>query len=143
MFEYVYGLSKFKDIKINTNDELEEYLDGDDDYVKENEIVLFNGNLQFWVSKWFSNKVKSLNDITIKYRIITKEIVNEFVDHCDFILKNGFNEFYDDGEFESHEEDVEMHFEEVSMEICDTRDRFEQLLKQDFEHNTFIYWELR
>lgn len=140
MFEHVYGLSKYKDIKIETIEELEEYLD--DDYDEENEIVLFNGNVQLWVSRWFDNKVKRLNNININYKILTKDIVSEFIDHCNFILKNGFNEFYDEGEFESHEDDVEMHFEEVSIEICETRDKFEQLLKQDFEHNTFVYWEL-
>lgn len=135
----VSGVSKYKEEKLSTIEELEDYLD--ERYNEEDEVCLFSNNSQLWVSRWFRNKYKDLESGNGDYKILSKEIIEEFVEHCNEILNNGYNEFYDRACFESNEDDEEQLLDEVQIEICETRDRFEELLKQDFENNTLIYWE--
>lgn len=137
----VRGISKYEEIKITTIVELEEYFDNEE-CTEDNEIVLFSGNMGFWVGKWFNNKFKDSDKGNGDYKVISKEVVQEFIDHCNFILRIGFNEFYDSYEFIFDDDDDEEYIDQVNMEICDVRDEFEKLLNQDFDNNTFVFWSV-
>lgn len=136
----VSGVSKYKDQKFETVEELEVYLD--EVFEEEDEICLFSNNTKFWVDSWFTDRYKGLESGNAEYKILSKTIIEEFVKHCNEILKNGFNEFYDRIDFEIYgEDDEEILLKKAEEEICDTRDRFEELLNQDFENNTLVYWD--
>lgn len=135
------AVSKYKGQKLSTIEELEDYLD--ERYEEEEEVCLFSNNAQLWVDSWFTERYKGLESGNGDYKILSKTIIEEFVKHCNEIVKNGFNEFYDRIDFEGYgEDDEETLIKKVEEEICETRDRFENLLKQDFDNNTLVYWEV-
>ena len=54
---------------------------------------------------------------------------------------NGYIEYYVESYFNANSiDDLEKLNEEIEIEVCDTRDEFEALLKAKFESHTFVYW---
>lgn len=136
MIGFVSGVAKYKGVKLSRIEEVEEYFD--ERYDKDDEVIFFSGNSKIWVNIWLNKRYKNLNSGNSTYKILTKDIIKEFVDHCNYILKNGFNEFYEDIDFEGYNGD---DLDKIEIEICDARDEFESLLNQDFDNNTLIYFE--
>ena len=136
MIGFVSGVAKYKGVKLSRIEEVEEYFD--ERYNKDEEVILFSGNSRLWVNIWFKKRYNNLNSGNGTYKILTKNIIKEFVDHCNYLLKNGFNDFYEDIDFEGYNGD---DLDKIEIEICDTRDEFESLLNQDFDNNTLIYFE--
>lgn len=141
----VSGVSKYRNRSLNTIEELEEYFENDNEEydIEDDEIILFsNGCSQLWVTQWFHNEYKDSVKGNGDYKILTKEVINRFIDYCQLLLKNGYGEYVDRFDFNSNDDNEESNFEKVTIEICDTRDEFEKLLNQDFENNTIVYWEV-
>jgi hypothetical protein len=124
-----------------TVDELEDYLEEDD--CEESEIGLFNINFQKWIDEWLRKECKDINKINSEKVILDKNMIERFVEHCDKIINNGYIEYYTESYFNANSIDnLQKLNEEIEIEVCDTRDRFETLLKAEFESHTFVYWKI-
>ena len=136
---YIVGVSKYENMIFKTVGELEEYLE--EDYCEENEIALFNMNFQKWTDELLRKECKNINKRNSEKVILNRNMIERFVEHCNKIIDNGYIEYYVESYFNANSiDDLEKLNEEIEIEVCDTRDEFEALLKAKFESHTFVYW---
>lgn len=138
---YIVGVSRYENMVFKTVYELEDYLEEDD--CEESEIGLFNINFQKWTDEWLRKECKDINKINSEKVILDKNMIERFVEHCDKIINNGYIEYYTESYFNANSIDnLQKLNEEIEIEVCDTRDEFETLLKADFENHTAVYWKI-
>lgn len=139
--EYIVGVSKYENMIFKTVDELEDYLEEDD--CEESEIGLFNINFQKWTDEWLRKECRDRDKINSEKVILNRDMIERFVEHCNKILNNGYIEYYTESYFNANSiDDLQKLNEEIEIEVCDTREKFETLLKAEFESHTFIYWKI-
>ncbi|EHJ01988.1 hypothetical protein CDLVIII_5514 [Clostridium sp. DL-VIII] len=138
---YIVGVSKYENMIFKTVDELEDYLEEDD--CEESEIGLFNINFQKWTDEWLRKECRDGDKINSEKVILNRDMIERFVEHCNKILNNGYIEYYTESYFNANSiDDLQKLNEEIELEVCDTREKFETLLKAEFESHTFIYWKI-
>ncbi|MBC2457546.1 hypothetical protein [Clostridium beijerinckii] len=138
---YIVGVSKYENIIFKTVDELEDYLEEED--CEEKEIGLFNMNFQKWTDEWLRKECRDRDKINSEKVILNRDMIERYVEHCNKILNNGYIEYYTESYFNANSiDDLQKLNEEIEIEVCDTREKFETLLKAEFESHTFIYWKI-
>lgn len=120
-----YLFNKLENIKILTNDELEEYA------YEDNAITLYDYRKHYWVENYLRANAK--HGVNYDDFLLTKEDIINFIKEINLALETNCSNFDKDDFFRiSHIED----------ELRSVLNDMNNLLNEDFENNTIYFSEI-
>lgn len=129
-------ISKIKGKKVNSLNELEDYLFLNS--LEETDIC--HWYRQRWLAEWFESC--EFKEGHYDEFILSKRDIIKFKDYCERLLNEGWDKFYNEVDIFSCGKFKETTTEEIINEIKNTLIQINTLLKEDFENNTYKYYTL-